>query len=109
MAARRVHRSPSVSTRDDLRIAEGGRLTTGYGGVVAGEGTFEEIHQLALVADHLPVLRAERNDLVTFTDQFPEDAFAFVRIGRVLGVEVRGRMPACVRDRVLRPPALAGQ
>lgn len=76
-----------------------GGLAASDGGVVAGQGALEEIHQLGFVADHLPALRTERDDLVTFTDQLAEDALAFVRVGGVLGVEVGGRMPARVRDR----------
>ena len=40
--------------------------------VVLGGGALEQLHDGRLVADHLPVLRAERQNLVTLVQEQPK-------------------------------------
>jgi hypothetical protein len=56
--------------------------------VVLGGGVVEQLHEGRLVADHLPVLWAERQNLVTLLQEQAEDAFPFCRASGVLRVEV---------------------
>jgi hypothetical protein len=73
---------------------------------VAVTGPLQQGHQGGLVADLLPVLRAEGHDLVPLRQQQPEDALALGRVGGVLTVQVRRGVPAGARDGV---PCLAGR
>jgi hypothetical protein len=55
---------------------------------VAVAGAFEECEESWFVADLLPVLRAEINDLVALGEQHSEGAFASGRVGGALRVQV---------------------
>ena len=101
-ASRRTVAAPMrISARQYLRRADRCGLSTTHCGFVAVPSSFEQLHERGLVAHLLFVLRAQRDDLVALLDQQTEDAFAFGRIGGVLGVQVGGGVAACVRDRVL--------
>ncbi|HWY01036.1 MAG TPA: hypothetical protein VNY55_14460, partial [Mycobacterium sp.] len=53
-----------------------------------GGCALEQLHEGRLVADHLPILRAKRQNLITLLQEQAEDAFPFCRASGVLRVEV---------------------